>query len=248
MKPFNNTSNQGLGGLFAVLLGLLSMNAAHAQIFVVNTSADTIGEYTNSGATVNASLVSGLNEPLGIAVSGSNLFVTNGYGGTTGAGTIGEYNAITGATVNASLVSGLNYPFGIDVSGSDLFVANNNFGTIYNAGTIGEYNAITGAAVNASLVSGLNYPIGLAVSGPDLFVTNANPGTIGEYTTSGATVNASLISGSGFYPTNIAVSAAPVSAPVPEPSTYAMLLAGLGLIGFIAYRRKNNSSNMLMAA
>ena len=201
MKPFNNTSNQGLGGLFAVLLGLLSMNAAHAQIFVVNTSADTIGEYTNSGATVNASLVSGLNQPSGIVVSGP-----------------------------------------------DLFVANNNFGTIYNAGTIGEYNAITGAAVNASLVSGLNYPIGLAVSGPDLFVTNANPGTIGEYTTSGATVNASLISGSGFYPTNIAVSAAPVSAPVPEPSTYAMMLAGLGLIGFIAYRRKNNSSNMLMAA
>src|SRR5450759_1108227 len=128
MKPFNNTSNQGLGGLFAVLLGLLSMNAAHAQIFVVNTSADTIGEYTNSGATVNASLVSGLNEPLGIAVSGSNLFVTNGYGGTTGAGTIGEYNAITGATVNASLVSGLNYPVGIAVSGSNLFVTSSGNG------------------------------------------------------------------------------------------------------------------------
>jgi PEP-CTERM motif len=34
---------------------------------------------------------------------------------------------------------------------------------------------------------------------------------------------------------------------VPEPSTYAMLLAGLGLIGFAAYRRKSDSSdNMLM--
>src|ERR1019366_9254172 len=39
-----------------------------------------------------------------------------------------------------------------------------------------------------------------------------------------------------------------VTTPVPELSTYAMMLAGLGLIGFIAYRRKNNSSNMLMAA
>jgi hypothetical protein len=32
-----------------------------------------------------------------------------------GAGTIGEYDAITGATIDASLVSGLNGPFGIDV-------------------------------------------------------------------------------------------------------------------------------------
>ena len=34
-----------------------------------------IGEYTTSGATVNASLISGLNNPQGIAVSGSDLFV-----------------------------------------------------------------------------------------------------------------------------------------------------------------------------
>jgi hypothetical protein len=40
----------------------------------------------------------------------------------------------------------------------------------------------------------------------------------------------------------------PIS-PVPEPSTYAMLLAGLGLIAFTIYRRrKNDSSTMPMAA
>ena len=38
----------------------------------------------------------------------------------------------------------------------------------------------------------------------------------------------------------------PVSA-VPEPQAYAMLLAGLCLIGFIVYRRKNDASNVLMA-
>lgn len=32
---------------------------------------------------------------------------------------------------------------------------------------------------------------------------------------------------------------APGTAPVPEPETYAMLLAGLGLLGFMARRRKN---------
>jgi len=39
-----------------------------------------------------------------------------------------------------------------------------------------------------------------------------------------------------------------VISPVPEPETYAMLLAGLGLIGFITYRRKSDSSIMLGAA
>jgi hypothetical protein len=69
----------------------------------------TIGEYTISGATVNASLISGLNGPSSIVVSGSNLFVTN-----TSNGTIGEYTT-SGATVNASLISGLDEPYGFVV-------------------------------------------------------------------------------------------------------------------------------------
>ena len=30
--------------------------------------------------------------------------------------------------------------------------------------------------------------------------------------------------------------------PVPEPETYAMILAGLGLMGFMARRRKQNAA------
>ncbi len=48
--------------------------------------------------------------------------------------------------------------------------------------------------MNASLVTGVGVT-GIAVSGGDLFVTNSDANTIGEYTTSGATVNASLVSG-----------------------------------------------------
>jgi hypothetical protein len=64
----------------------------------------TIGEYTTSGATVNASLVSGLNALSGIAVFGDDVFVTNGS-------MISEYTT-SGATVNASLISGLGSPLG----------------------------------------------------------------------------------------------------------------------------------------
>ena len=78
---------------------------------------------------MNASLVSGLGGPAGIAVSGSNVFVANYF-----TGTIGEYTT-SGAAVNPSLISGLTYPEGITVCGSNLFVVVNGGGS----GTIAEY-------------------------------------------------------------------------------------------------------------
>jgi streptogramin lyase len=156
--------------------------------------------WTNSGAvpiSVNGSptLVSGLSNPYGIAVSGGTLWIAN-----YSSGTIGEYNATTGAAVNAALISGLSAPAAIVVSGANLWVTSDG------GGTIGEYNATTGAAVNATLVSGLNGPYGIALSGGNLWVTNYYSGTIGEYNaTTGAVVNAALVSGlSG--PFGIAVS------------------------------------------
>jgi PEP-CTERM motif len=188
----------GLDGLFAVLLGLLSHNAARADL-IFAAGLSRVGEYTTSGATVNSALISGLSFPVGIAVSGSNLFVVN-----RGNGTVGEYTT-AGATVNPALISGLSDPVGLDipygiaVSGSDLFVFSGG------NGTIGEYTT-SGATVNPALISGLDVPYGIAVSGSDLFVVNYNTGTIGKYTTSGTTVNPALISGLSVSSGGIAVS------------------------------------------
>jgi len=114
----------------------------------------TIGAFTTSGATVNPALISGELLPFGIAVSGSDLFVTNA---APPAGTIGEYTT-SGATVNAALISGLDDPLGVAVSGSDLFVIN------FEGDTVGEYTT-AGATVNAALISGLDGPAGIAISG-----------------------------------------------------------------------------------
>ena len=60
-----------LSGL-AMAAALCAMPAtAHAQIFVVNQSTGTIGEYTTSGATVNPALISGLNFPIGLVIASS---------------------------------------------------------------------------------------------------------------------------------------------------------------------------------
>jgi hypothetical protein len=74
----------GLTGLFVAFLGITCAGRAGAaeSIFVGNNGVPpfTIGEYTIAGVTVNASLVSGLGGPQGIAISGGDLFVTNGFG------------------------------------------------------------------------------------------------------------------------------------------------------------------------
>ena len=116
----------------SVLAAILAVPAvampatAGGQIFATNDEGFdyNIREYTTSGATVNASLIpGGLSVPLGIAMSGSNLFVVNQGLFVGNSGTIGEYTT-SGATINASLIMGLNKPCGIAVSGGNLFVTN----------------------------------------------------------------------------------------------------------------------------
>ena len=144
--------------VFSVGVAFMAATARGDVFFVVNGGNNTIGEYDTLGATVNASLVSGLGVPQAITTSGSNLFVTNVGDNTVGQGTIGEYTT-SGDVVNASLISGLFSPHGIAVSGSNVFVVNSA------TNSIGEYTT-SGDVVNPSLVSGLNSPFGLAVSAP----------------------------------------------------------------------------------
>jgi hypothetical protein len=161
-----------------------------------------VGEYTTSGATVNASLISGFDSDYGIAISGTNLFISDFYDGT-----VGEYTT-SGATVNASLISGLDCPVGVTVAGTNLFVAN------LLGGTVGEYTT-SGATINASLISGLNQPQRIAILGTNLFVACGASGIVGEYTISGATVNASLITGL-TNPLDVEIGPVSESAPTPQ--------------------------------
>ena len=165
-----------------------------------------IGEYTTCGATNNASLITGLKYPVGLAISGSNIFVADET-----MEVIGEYT-MSGATVNPSLIA-FRGPGGIAISGTNIFVAD------YWSGVIREYTT-SGATVNASLITGLNYPVGVAISGNQLFVLSG-AWVVGEYTTSGATINASLITGSG-QPYSMAV--------VLEPGIVSISLAGTNLV------------------
>ena len=97
---------------YAIALALTFGLAAtlKAQNLYIAVGGGAIGEYTTSGATVNAALITGLiSVPWALAISGDDVFVANGS-----IGTIGEYTT-SGATVNPSLITGLDEPIAIAI-------------------------------------------------------------------------------------------------------------------------------------
>src|SRR5579862_7182174 len=88
-----------------------------SDLFIIDDTgtSSAIEEFTTAGVQVSASLVPNLARGASfIAVSGSDIFITN-----ITTGKVGEYTT-SGATVNANLITGLNSPEGIAVSGSNL--------------------------------------------------------------------------------------------------------------------------------
>jgi hypothetical protein len=151
---FMAAASDGLGG---VNLFVTSSNSGSAtpytgSVVLFNISAGNV-------LTKNASFISGLNFPEGIAVSanGYTLYVA------TDNATIGEYSAKTpNSPIYASLDNVGPYiaPYGIAVSGTHLFTTLNPIG----AGAVGEFSSnVANDPVNASLITGLSYPTGIAV-------------------------------------------------------------------------------------
>jgi len=208
----------------------------------------TVGEFNLDGSVVNANLITGLDRPTSILISGAQMFVVNkAENSTVVAGSVGEYN-LAGTAVNASLISGLNAPSGIVLSGQNLFISSgqpsddNGLGSNPN-NSVGEYNAITGATVNDALITGLSDPLRLALLGDDLLVMNIGNSTsgpfigqVGEYGLDGSTVNADLISDPGAG--NILVVGS-----VPEPSDYAAL-AALAALGIATLQRRHTKKRL----
>ena len=158
---------------------------------------------------MNPSLVSGLSYPCGIAVSGSNLYVTEPYSYR-----IGEYT-MSGAAVNRSLVSGLTgNPWHIAVQDVP---EPSSLALLFSLLAVGSFLLIgyawrrRRASIHKVITIAFLMVAGAVLSSAtaraqSIYVTNLDTGTIGKYTTSGTVVNASLVSGLGPQPEGIAVS------------------------------------------
>jgi hypothetical protein len=182
---------RGLGSFFLATLVWSVPARTQGQLYVSEVG-NKVGEYNaSSGAVINANFITGLSNPLGLALSGNDLFVAVQDGLA-----VAEYNATSGASINASFVTTpFAYPYGIAISAGDLFVGTNG-----SPNLIGEYDSTTGAAINASFINtaGQGIPYSFAISGNDLFMATGSANICEYNVTTGALINASFITASPY--------------------------------------------------
>ena len=187
-------------GIVTLLL-VTCKSAQGGYIFVANDSTNTIGEYTTSGATVNASLVSGLSGPdwhrgfreghlcrEQLAWHDRRIHDLRGHGQRLARLGVERSRRASRCPGRTSLSRTCTWHdrrihdlggdgqrlarLGADRAGGIAVSGADIFVMNYGAGTIGEYTDLWGATVNASLVSGLSEAYGITVSRSKFFVPN----------------------------------------------------------------------------
>jgi hypothetical protein len=181
-----------LCGLAALAWPAAGAALAAPQIYWANSLDNSIGAANLDGTVANQSLITGANQPDGVAVDGDHVYWTNG-----GTGTIGEAN-LDGTGVNQNFITGADFPEGVAVDGQHVYWANSG------GNTIGEAN-LDGTGINENFITGAAGPLGVAVDGQHVYWANSGTGTIGEANLDGTSVNQNLIA-SAFAPVMPAVS------------------------------------------
>jgi hypothetical protein len=193
------------------------------NLYVAEQGSQSILEILTGGGSTET-LATGLNAPNDVVFYDNTLYAT--------AGGAGQIDTISGG-IATPLVTGLSSPNGIAIdSAGDLVVVDHNDSEVL------AFNPMTGASVLTGVPQGsLDLPKTIAVdSAGYIYVTDNGNEEVTEYNAAGALVNTfttdidnnPAFSGSGFIVTDLVV---------PEPSTYVLLTAGLGLLFFMARRK-----------
>jgi hypothetical protein len=100
---------------------------------------------------------------------------------------------------------------------------------------VGVYDSATGATIASPFASGLINTWGIAFDeSNDVFVSRYSFGALAKFTAAGATISNPFATLAALGPTSLVYV-------VPEPSTYAMALAGLACGGYSLFRRRKRS-------
>ncbi len=170
----------------------LAPGVADGQILVSSFLDGTVAEYSLSGQLVNSSFISGLNQPEYLAADpAGNIYVSN-----WGNNAVSKRTAADG-TVNLSLFQTVSSGFQ-GLSG----IAVDQSGNIFVSQMLGNANIAQYSTSGVKIKDPLFY-VSVGARGPaldglgNIYVPNQDLGIVGKYTTSGSTINASLIQNLG---------------------------------------------------
>lgn len=152
---------------------------------------------------------------LGFAAGTANAAALTFSGWTCSASQCGTPIAFT--SVNGSFTDWLDFtlPGGSNGSGASNAISLTTFGSVlFSKFELWESTSLIASGVTGGTTSSLSFSGGAVPGSYKLKIDG---------------------SGAGYYTGNI------VASPVPEPETFAMMLAGFGLLGFSARRRNNNT-------
>jgi len=238
ISTYNATTGAALDTSFITGVGLNQPAAillAGSDLYVANIGGSStpnngsIYEFNAlTGAMIGTGpLATGLDYSEYMALSGNNLYVSTWNSVT-------EINATTGATIGGGPLLTTPNARGVAVNGNDLYVVDSADGTVT------DYNATTGAQIGNPLITGLSDPRQIAYYDGDLYVSDVGNNSITEYdATTGADLGTIVTCAANPY--NFIITGGDPATPVPEPSTWAMLLAG-GLILFARLRRRSGKN------
>jgi hypothetical protein len=175
--------------------------------------------------------------PDAITFSGGLINFYLGFGGDN------DFNPLASASSAADLAAATNGSVFLSLAGHDIDAAGNTFSGAGN--NIGGVNAAGNGAGLADVIGGLaaaafdtnsiassfggQADVQLGSSFSNVFLPHP-----AECSGAAATTGPSCLSGSADFRGAIA-------APIPEPSTYALMFAGLGVMGFLARRRRQQA-------
>jgi DNA-binding beta-propeller fold protein YncE len=175
-----------------------------------------------TGEEITSSLVGTVPAAIGVAVSGTNLYVMN-----TENNSVAEYNSTTGSEENGSLITGL-YPSETALS------AAGNYVYISDGGNVLEYSATSGSFI--AYAADLSSPKGIAISGSNLYVAQGGAnGTVAESNGNYISENSNFITGLD-YPAFVAVS------PIPEAECWYLVFLGVGLTCIVRCAERRQST------
>ena len=152
------------------------------------------------------------------------LFDVSGQGTQGGSASVQSFSGTMNIDTAIGLITAINVQFPTDPTFNVVSASNPAVGSgwVVSSNIVGNYGLAPGA---------------LAAYNLTLFFSTTNPSSLVGF--AGGTITAGGVSTTGLTISNYSNLTGTITAAVPEPSTWAMMLLGFAGVGFMAYRQKS---------